>query len=551
MPKRAYEFWEERLGLAAIRSRLLERPIPAEVGWFHTLGSVALTLLVVLVLTGILLALNYSPSTEHAYHSVRYIEHNLPLGRVIRGLHHWATSFLVVVVMLHLLHTFTRFAFRRPRELTWCTGTLILLVVLTFAFTGYLLPWDEKAYWATVVGTSIVGQFPGLGAFLLYVVRGSEAVGTATLTRFYAAHVTLLPFLLATLLGAHFYLVVLHGIARKSEPSVDPCHADTPGIQPGPSTGTSKNDSATVPFWPDVLAMDATAILFVLALLFFVALQFGAPLEAPADPTNTRYVPRPDWYFLPLFELLTFFTGRGEAIAVVVIPSVAVLVLVGLPWWAARLVRSRGGTVSLLATMGLAFLGVVGLGVAGGMRQGPALSPTDPTVARGRLLYDQLGCAHCHSIRGVGGMVGPDLTMVGFRRPDLTWLANHLQEPRSLVPTSPMPAFPLEGRRLNDLVAFLLSQGNDLRYSEAAPELFAQRCMACHRLAGRGGTYGPDLGKVGRLRTVAFIHQYVEQPRSLNQDARMAPVVSLTHEEVEDVARYVVATALVSWGPRD
>lgn len=550
-------FWDERLGLSGIRSRLLERGIPAEVGWAHTLGSVSLALLAVLVVTGILLTVNYSPSTEHAYHSVRYIDHEARFGPLVRGLHYWAASFLVLAVGVHLLHSFWRFAFRCPREITWCTGACALVAVLAFAFTGYLLPWDEKAYWATVVGTNMVGQFPGVGGFLLRVVRGGEEVGAATLSRFYGAHVTILPFLLAVLVGLHLYLVVLHGIARKDAARSAP-RAQGESWRSPVRGARPNNGSNRVPFWPNVMAMDAAAAFVVLAVLFVVAARSGAPLEAPADPTNTQYVPRPEWYFLPLFKLLTFFPGSWEPIAAVVIPLGSALVVLTVPWWAALLASSRAGQRVLVGGAGLAVAGVVALGIAAVAPPGAVelqvggakprvwtLPPPEPRIARGRLLFEQLGCPNCHSVRGLGGVVGPDLTLVGLRRPDTAWLAAHLDDPRSIVPTSPMPPFPLEGERKSDLVAFLLSLGNDLRYTPRAPRLYAERCTACHRLGGEGGTYGPNLDRVGRVRTAAYVHQYVESPTSLNPDARMPPAAfGLSHEEVEDIARYVVATAL-------
>lgn len=516
--------------------------MPAEVGWLHTLGSVTLALLAVLTLTGVLLTLNYSPSTEHAYHSVRYIENEVPLGSLVRGLHHWAASFVVVAIALHLLHAFVHFAFVRPRELTWCTGVALLLIVLAFGFTGYLLPWDEKAYWATVVGTSMARQVPGAGESLLYLLRGGAEVGAAALSRFYGAHITLLPVLLALLVGVHLYLVVLHGISRDGEGRARRRRRAGANARDGSVDGRAE-ESRSVPFWPDVLAMDATAVFLVLALLFFIALQVGAPLEAPADPTNTEYTPRPDWYFLPLFKLLTFFPGSAESIAALGLPLLMATALLSLPWWGRSLVRSARGRTSLLGGAGLAFTSVIALGVAGARASPRGLAPPPPAVARGRLLFDQLGCLNCHTIRGIGGIVGPDLTVVGLRRPDFGWLADHLRDPRSIVPATPMPAFPLQGESLSDLVAFLLSLGNDVRYSALAPELYRKNCSACHRLGGQGGTYGPDLGRVGRLRTVAYIHQYTEDPSSLNRDARMPAAVNLTHEQVEDVSRYVVATA--------
>ena len=514
------EFWDERLGLQAIRSQLLDRRVPATVGWAHTLGAVCLTLILVLVLTGILLTINYSPDPGHAYHSIRYIEREIVLGRLVRGLHHWAASFLIVAAVLHLLHTFFHLAFVRPRELTWITGVLMLLVILTLGFTGYLLPWDEKAYWATVVGTNMVGQTPVIGEPLLHLVRGGAEVGAAALSRFYGVHLTLLPLALAVLVGLHVYLVVRHGIS-------------------------SKKPESSQRFWPNVVAMDAVAALLVLGLLFYFALRFGAPLEAPADPTNTSYAPRPDWYFLPLFQLLVMFPGSAEAVAAVGLPFATAVLILTLPWWSRPFLRSPAGRSSLLAGAGLASVVVVLLGVTGVAPMAEGALVVDPAVPRGRVLFETLGCRNCHSLRGLGGIVGPDLTLVGLEHPDTVWLRDQLRDPRSHGPDTPMPNFPLEGERMSDLVAFLGSLGNDLRYSSDAPRLYTQSCSACHRLGSQeGGIFGPDLGQLGKIRSAAYVHQYTESPSSLNPEALMPAITSLTHEQVEDIARYVVATAL-------
>lgn len=536
-------FWDERIGLSNIRSHLFDRAIPAEVGWFHTLGAICTALIVVLVLTGILLTLNYSPDPSHAYSSIRYIEREVPIGQLVRALHHWAATFLIVAIFLHLLHTLFDLAFARPREMTWVAGVLMLFVVLALGFTGYLLPWDEKAYWATVVGTNMVGDFPVVGEPLLFLVRGGAEVGAATLSHFYGAHLTLLPLALAILLGFHLYLVVLHGITGGSSGRSG---GDTEGEARKAQIGRVELESkpTTVPFWPNVLAMDAIAALVVLGLLFFIAVRVGAPLGAPADPTDTSYVPRPEWYFLPLFQLLTIFPGSAEGVAAVGIPITLTLLVVTLPWWSRRLLGSVAGRYSLWGAAGLGVVVAVLLGIAGSAPPSNREIVT-PAVSRGRLLFEMLGCRNCHSIRGLGGVVGPDLTLVGLEHGDTLWLRDQLRDPRSHGPLAPMPDFQLEGERMTDLVAFLVSLGNDLRYSLAAPDLFTDHCVGCHQLAGEGaGVFGPDLGLIGRIRSVAYVHQYIEGPTSLNPDALMPANKGLSHEQVEDVSRYIVATAL-------
>jgi ubiquinol-cytochrome c reductase cytochrome b subunit len=533
-------FLDERFGLHKIREVLVDRGVSNSPGWWHTLGSINLSLLAVLGFTGVLLTLNYSPSVDYAYHSVYYIETVVPLGWVIRGLHHWAASFLVIGLILHLCHTFVTMAFRRPRELTWLSGVVLFLVVLGFSFTGYLLPWDQKAYWATVVGTSMAEQVPLIGTVLLTVVRGGLEVGAATLARFYGTHVTLLPSLLVIFVLVHLYLVVFHGMAGKRPDPTEERPVE-------PEVVATKS----TPFWPDVIAKDSVAILVVLTALLWVALSVGAPLEAPADATDTTYIPRPEWYFLPLFQVLTYLPGWAEAAGTVAIPVLGILALVALPLWGPRLVVSRRAQWAMLG-LGVLTLGVISwLGYEAVASSPPEIAVTDPRISRGKLHYEQLGCVNCHSVRGIGGVVGPDLTLIGLLRPDSVWLSEHLVDPEAFSPSTLMPAFPLASPQLADLVAYLRSLGNDLRYTEAAPPLFQSRCGICHALAGTQNAFGVDLTPIGRLRSVAYVHAYIEDPRSQNPDGVMPPGTGLSHEEVENIARYIVAQSLAAQGGRN
>ncbi|MBI2854530.1 MAG: cytochrome b N-terminal domain-containing protein [Chloroflexi bacterium] len=208
------EGWlEERVNLEPIRASLLDRKIPKGVGWLQTLGSATLITFVALVVTGVMLTMNYSNSPDHAYDSVQYIENEVTYGWLIRGVHHWAASGMVVLAVLHGLRTLFSGAYKYPRELTWIVGVLLLLLVMGAAFTGYLLPWDQKAYWATVVGTNIAGEVPVVGGFVLKLLRGGESIGAVTLVRFYSLHAAIIPILITTLISIHLFLVVRIGIA--------------------------------------------------------------------------------------------------------------------------------------------------------------------------------------------------------------------------------------------------------------------------------------------------------------------------------------------------
>lgn len=208
---------EERLELRPLISQLLDRKIPAGVGWFYTLGSATLITFVVLVVTGIFLSMSYSPSPDHAWDSIQYITEEVPFGSLIRSIHLWAAYAMVVLVFLHMLRVYFMAAYKYPRELTWIVGVFLLLLVLGAAFTGYLLPWDQKAYWATTVGTKMAGAIPVIGDFARKSLLGGAEMGAATLTRFYAFHMLVIPLGIALLTGVHLFMVIKQGISAPPE----------------------------------------------------------------------------------------------------------------------------------------------------------------------------------------------------------------------------------------------------------------------------------------------------------------------------------------------
>ncbi|HIC88265.1 MAG TPA: cytochrome bc complex cytochrome b subunit, partial [Anaerolineae bacterium] len=198
---------DERLGWRVVWETIFLRKTP-KVNWFYTLGSATLFVAVSQVITGVLLTLYYVPTPDHAWDSVSYITYEVPFGWLIRGMHHWGSSAMVVLVVLHMLRVFLMGAYKYPREMTWVTGVVLLLLTLGFGFTGYLLPWDQKAYWATTVGTRLAGVSPGLGTLLLKVMRGGEELSAVTLARFYGVHIWVLPILLLIFIGIHLYLII-------------------------------------------------------------------------------------------------------------------------------------------------------------------------------------------------------------------------------------------------------------------------------------------------------------------------------------------------------
>ncbi len=203
---------DDRIGWRKVWDAIFSRKIP-KVNWFYTLGSATLFTATLQIFTGILLTIYYVPTPDHAYDSVQYITTQLPAGWLIRGLHHWGASAMVVLTVLHMVRVILYGAYKYPREVTWFTGVGLLVAVLGFGFTGYLLPWDQKAFWATTVGTRIAGVAPIIGEWILRLMRGGEDLSAITLARFYGAHVWVLPTFLLSLLLFHMYLVIRIGIS--------------------------------------------------------------------------------------------------------------------------------------------------------------------------------------------------------------------------------------------------------------------------------------------------------------------------------------------------
>lgn len=207
---------DERVGYRQVWEAIFLRKLP-KVNWLYTLGSASLFVAVNQIVTGILLTIYYVPNPEDAYSSVQYITNVVPAGWIIRGLHHWGASAMVVLVVLHMLRVIFYGAYKFPREVTWLTGVVLLLVVLGFGFTGYLLPWDQKAFWATTVGTRIAEVTPLVGNWILKLMRGGEELSAVTLARFYGVHIWALPAALLAVLGGHLYLVIRIGISQIPE----------------------------------------------------------------------------------------------------------------------------------------------------------------------------------------------------------------------------------------------------------------------------------------------------------------------------------------------
>ena len=213
MSSKVINWLDERLGLTGIYDTVLDRNVP-KVNWWFTLGSASLILFVLQGVTGVFLTVYYSPTPDHAYDSIQFIMNGVAYGWLIRGIHHWGATLMVITVIAHMLRTFYYAAYKYPRELTWVTGVILLLTTLGMGLTGYLLPMNQKSYWATTVATEIPGTVPFIGPFLTSVMRGGPDISALTLSRFFALHIWFLPALIVLAIGVHMYLVIRLGISH-------------------------------------------------------------------------------------------------------------------------------------------------------------------------------------------------------------------------------------------------------------------------------------------------------------------------------------------------
>jgi len=312
-------FLHERLGLDALQGLASKKRVPCHrCTPFYYLGGMALFLFLVQVVTGILLSLYYKPSPDQAFESVRAITTEVDFGWLIRSAHSWSANLLIGVLLLHLLTAFMMRAYRRPREMTWFTGVLLLGLFMAFGFSGYLLPWNELAFFATRVGTAIVGKIPVIGEQLLLLARGGENVTGDTLARFYALHVVVFPLLTFVLLAIHLFLVQKHGM------SVPDFVADRAG-------GAERIPS--MPFVPHFLLRDMVGWYLALGLLAALAALFPWELGEKADPfATTPEGTQPEWYFLFMFQTLKILPPRigrfdGEVVAVLAFGFAGLVVL--------------------------------------------------------------------------------------------------------------------------------------------------------------------------------------------------------------------------------
>jgi len=453
----------ERFELEDSVLAVLRHPVPRElerpIGWWYVIGSATLAIFVIQVVTGVGLAMTYVPAPNSAYDSLQFISHDATLGSIVRGMHYFGSGAMVVLVLAHMTQVYLFGAFKFPREANWLTGSLLLLATLAMAFTGQLLRWDQDAFWSIVVAAEQAARAPVIGDWLARLVVAGSNVGGATLTRFYATHVFLIPAAIFGLIGMHLYLVVKRGI---SEPPVA-------GEPVEPRTYRARYTEILrrgIPFWPDAAWRDALVATLAVVAVVVLAAAIGAPaLGKPPDPTNVLADPRPDWYFLGYFAVLALIPPATESLVIVGLPLFAFvfLFLVPLLWPDGERHWSR--RPAAVAAVALPFVAYAALTVAGlqspwvPQLEGAALPSAathglSGTAAHGADLFVTKSCWACHQIEGSGGRRGPDLTHVASR------LSRDQLTQRVATGGGGMPAYagsvtPIE---LDDLVTYLATR---------------------------------------------------------------------------------------------
>jgi quinol-cytochrome oxidoreductase complex cytochrome b subunit len=444
--------FRQRIGWEIHLEPFLYKKLPATLGWSATLGSLCAMLFALLAVSGMFLAMYYNPSPDKAYQSIDYIMNEVALGPILRGIHHWGAGAMVLAVFGHLATVFFAGSFKAPRELTWMLGVGLFLSTLGLGFTGYLLPWDQKAYWATVVSANIPRDIPVVGGVLTQLLLAGDSVSGLTLTRFYAIHMLVLPALMALLIAGHIYLVRLHGIAE---------HGQEEPASPAPSPS-----DATRPyrFFPEHLARSMVVFAAVLAIILALSAWGRIPKELVAGTVDESYLPRPEWYFMWIFQLLTYFSGSTEVIGSLVLPVAGVLLLFALPFlerskFLGMANRPLATAAGLAAIVGIVYLTLTGFGGArpyGNIILVPDRALT-PTETLGLQAYVKHDCAYCHTIQGQGGLrVGPDLSNIKAKRRTIDYVSAFIKNPQSKSTWSIMPKYDLPEAELKALADFVL-----------------------------------------------------------------------------------------------
>jgi ubiquinol-cytochrome c reductase cytochrome b subunit len=475
------EWFDRRLQLKGEVLETMEHRVPrTSASWFYVFGSAALTVFILQIFTGIMLALIYVPSAGEAWNSLQYLNHGVTLGWFLRGVHGWGSNFMVAIVLIHMVQVAMFGAYKFPRELTWIIGVFLLLMTLGMAFTGQVLRFDQDAYWGLGIGAAICGRVPLIGAWVVHLLLGGPIIAGDTLSRFFAIHVFVIPGLLIGFVSLHLLLVLKLGINDWP----------MPGRIVRRSTYIQEYHELTekdgVPFVPEAVWKDMFFSAFIICCVMACAAIFGpyGPNGQP-DPTIVQTVPKPDYFFQWLYALLAYLPPEMETPALLIGPVVIIGFLICLPFFAGEGEKSWKRRPVAVVTI---LLSAVALGtlthLAGYTPWSPImnawsgdpvpvqyLNGRSPLQRQGAAVFQGKQCRNCHSIGGTGGMRGPDLDSVAVRM-------THDQLVRQVLQGGGnMPAY---GKNLSPaevaaLVSFLdtLHPANQLGARDAAQEAVA------------------------------------------------------------------------------